>query len=357
MVSKHHAARLLPRLAGWVIDSTIPATLAGLALLLNATIENRMALAAFIAAIAFARLGWALLLWWGYATRGAGVGFRAMHLRLLDAEDARPIGWGRYLLRQVVWTLLAIPVLPLLLMLVFLVADPARRGWHDLASGAVAVEAPASEPAAEDAPSPLFGQPRTSPDWQAHGTPELTDTRRSGRVRPSTRRGVTGLENPTVPTTRRQPAQWESAPEEAATRLRARGAPSAERLTTPLPGGRSGAEGWYIALDDGREFDVTGLIVLGRKPSQPPGRTDSVLITAGEGDYAVSKSHLTLGVDERGVWVKDNNSTNGTAVVNRHGEFEPCPKGAQVRLREGQLVAYGDRGLTLRRRPIALTTS
>ena len=51
-------------------------------------------------------LGWAVLLWYMLAVRAATPGMRLMKLQLVGFLDGRPIGWGRVLLRAVVFWLL-----------------------------------------------------------------------------------------------------------------------------------------------------------------------------------------------------------------------------------------------------------
>ena len=70
----------------------------------------------------------------------------------------------------------------------------------------------------------------------------------------------------------------------------------------------------------------------------------------GAGGTAVSKVHLLIGTDKRGVHVTDRGSTNGTALVTPHG-LEPCVPGVQMRARDGQIVSFGDRSLTVLRHP------
>ena len=65
----------------------------------------------------------------------------------------------------------------------------------------------------------------------------------------------------------------------------------------------------------------------------------------------ISRTHVLIGTDLRGVFVVDRGSTNGTALVTAGGELEPCPADTQVRVRESQQVSYGNRWFTVLRRP------
>lgn len=150
--------------------------------------------------------------------------------------------------------------------------------------------------------------------------------------------------NPT-PETAVRVVQREALPEddEYGTRL----APNRANLPT-----RPGNEGWFVQLDDGRRVAVAGKVLIGRRPSQPTDGTTASLVEVGEGGHAISKVHLALGVDARGLHVTDLGSTNGTALVNQTGELDPCQPGVQTRVREGQTVSFGDRSLVVMRQPI-----
>lgn len=106
-----------------------------------------------------------------------------------------------------------------------------------------------------------------------------------------------------------------------------------------------------MQLDDGRRIPVEQLVLIGRRPSQPADGTTAQLVEVGEGGHAISKVHLALGVDARGLHVTDLGSTNGTALVSSAGELEPCQPGVQARLREGQTVSFGDRSFVAMRHP------
>jgi pSer/pThr/pTyr-binding forkhead associated (FHA) protein len=113
---------------------------------------------------------------------------------------------------------------------------------------------------------------------------------------------------------------------------------------------RKATDGWQLRLDDGRTLPVRGLVLIGRSP-QPQPDEQAELVQAGVESRMVSKTHLAIGLDHRGLYVMDRGSTNGTAIANSGGQFEPCAAGDPVRVREGQVVSFGDRYLEVRREP------
>lgn len=117
----------------------------------------------------------------------------------------------------------------------------------------------------------------------------------------------------------------------------------------PRAGMRAPDEGWKIALEDGRTIDVTGLVLIGRNPQPREGEEDAELIAVGEAARTVSKTHLAVDIDSRGIYVTDRGSTNGSAIANANGEFEPCQPGEIVRVREGQVVTFGEHRLEVQR--------
>ncbi|MGA4670279.1 RDD family protein [Propionibacteriaceae bacterium Y1923] len=446
-----HVAPLFQRLVAWLIDLSVPALLGVLTWFLQPRIVNPSVLLVVSLGIGLLQLAWGLLLWWGYGTRGAGVGFAVMKLQLVGITDGRPIGWWRYFLRQLVFGALVMTIVGGVFLVIFLIIHPRHQGWHDLAGKSVAIrareksagsrptrtvtgprkapsttvalpphlvakafdgtnaQAPTSAPdpaevarqaaayggqqpaqgapqssgwrppsapgAGGSAPEPPTGRnapagqqppmgqqlPQQAPAW---GGPQPQQGHQQPLAQPYPQPGAPlgyqqspGQQQP--PTQQPAAPQWQRpatpVPDAGETQVRARrGTTDDEEGGTHLvarPASRAGNEGWYIVLDDGRQVDVLGLVVLGRKPTQPVGKPDATLVPAGEGGHAVSKNHLQVGVDARGIWVSDTGSTNGTAVVSVRGDLEPCQPGVQVRVREGQVVSFGDRSLTVRRKP------
>src|SRR5665647_3683062 len=70
-----------------------------------------------------------------------------------------------------------------------------------------------------------------------------------------------------------------------------------------MPGlARKATDGWQLRLDDGRTVPVTGLVLIGRNP-RPQADEQAQLVQAGVESRMVSKTHLAVGLDHRGLYV------------------------------------------------------
>lgn len=108
-------------------------------------------------------------------------------------------------------------------------------------------------------------------------------------------------------------------------------------------------QGWRVTLDDGRELDVTGLILLGRNPQARPGEDGAQLIKISDESRTVSKTHLAIGVDAGGIYVMDRGSTNGSTATDPGGQSRPCAAGDVVQVEDGTIVSFGDHWLEVKR--------
>ncbi len=389
-------------------------------------------------AAAVLSLAYALYQWWGYASRGAGLGAQVTGLRLVSIRDGEPIGWWRVFLRHLIFTVLLATVVGGIALLVFLVIHERRQGWHDMAADSVVVEPKESGarvpgPAAKRAPqastvglpphlastfSPQAGT--STANWDSFAPTSQPPSGRPPRHPLSTPPApdwLPGVQSEPVRPVPQAPfnagAQWQPqqptpvpplAPEEPTQFSPPASAPSApppepvpptpqETPSRPIPqwiplptptsviepsvkvrprsfgevededgtriahvpanAGRGGGEGWYARLDDGREVELNVTVLLGRNPQKGPEDPEVHLVPASGDGRMISRTHLLIGTDPRGVYVVDRGSTNGTALVTTAGQLEPCPEGVQMRVREGQQVSYGNRWFTVLRRPIA----
>lgn len=268
---------------------------------------------------------WALVVWWMFATRAAGPGMRLMGLQLVGFRDGRPIGWGRFLVRAVLLAVLEVTVLGVLLMLVFLLRQPRRQGWHDLAADSVVIRA-----------RPLAPRNRPAAAAPASAAPAAPV--------PAARPAVSPTASPAdVPPTPVEQVREEPAPAAPSPVAPAPAAPAPTRVTPPAPAP------WVAVLDDGRELVVEGLMLLGRNPQPRPGEEQAELVKLPDDSRTVSKSHLALDVDDRGLYVVDRGSTNGSTVTSPEGHAFRCVPGQVSYVGEGSVVSIGDHWLTVRR--------
>ncbi|MGD7706099.1 RDD family protein [Microlunatus sp. Y2014] len=121
------------------------------------------------------------------------------------------------------------------------------------------------------------------------------------------------------------------------------------RLVQRVGNQRKPDQGWYIVLGDGRQVDVESLVLIGRNPQPRAGEEGAELVKVSDTSRTVSKTHIAVGVDTRGAYVMDRGSTNGSAIATTTGKFEPCAPGDVVRVREGQVVSYGEQRFEVRR--------
>ena len=121
-------------------------------------------------------------------------------------------------------------------------------------------------------------------------------------------------------------------------------------IAVPESSRADGQTGWFVMLDDGREIDIAGLVLLGRNPHAQPGEEDAQLIKIADETRTVSKSHLGIATDSDGAFVVDRGSTNGSTVTTSGGVSTKCRMGERVRVSEGSIVSIGDHWLEIRRR-------
>lgn len=337
--------------------------------------------------------GHALVQWWLLAERGYTLGRVLTGLRVLTADEGRPIGLGRALVRETVvaatWLL---PGLGAVLLGASAARDRTgrRRGWQDRAAGDVVFDVNIGVDPVQVPPTPRQATERLQSllgdaERRRHrDAPQRVAPSGGPAGTPGTTRGIMAVEDAPEPTRETEPE-----PTPAVTDQR-EVAPMVERPTSQQPAGprvvprapyeqRSSAS--YRALDDDVEHTrlrqartkvayaptraqtrpratlllwdnrvvvLEGTALVGRNPSPREGEALPVqVIAVVDRGRSVSKTHLAIGVDPDGVWLKDRNSTNGTVVTLEDGQQILCAPEQKVRVPVGASVAFGDYWLTV----------
>jgi uncharacterized RDD family membrane protein YckC len=408
------AAPLGKRFVAQLIDISVPLVVGSIMAAVNGALDGGGAATVVSVLGSLLIAGWLLLVWWMFATRAAGPGMRAMKLQLVGLRDGRPIGWGRFLARSLVLLALTATVIGLLVMLVVLVGQRRRQGWHDLAANAVVIKervlAPRKRPSTgSPAPAAALGPQAVPPSTETPADASRGQAVSSGRAQgpgqsPGPGQARPERAQPSGPQPDRpaqgqgQPAQGQPAQGQPAARTGVGGPgqpPSGpEQGRGAVPGGQPGSgdepparvaesirrtphgsvplsavpdadgrgqpaqrrahrpldQGWYVALDDGRTIDVPGLMLLGRNPQARPGEEDADLIKVADDTRTVSKTHLSLSVDASGLFVMDRGSTNGTTLTAPGRDSRYCLAGEVVPVEPGSIVSFGDHWLKLEQR-------
>ncbi|MDR0847633.1 MAG: FHA domain-containing protein [Propionibacteriaceae bacterium] len=96
-----------------------------------------------------------------------------------------------------------------------------------------------------------------------------------------------------------------------------------------------------LVFDTGQRVRVSGPGLLGRNPQSAD---PHVVCTAVEDpDMSISKTHLEVGVDVQGFWVRDRGSTNGSALLDNSGQPRRLEAGVSVHPKIGDIVTMGHR--------------
>lgn len=120
---------------------------------------------------------------------------------------------------------------------------------------------------------------------------------------------------------------------------------------SPLPGSPahvapppSAQAGLVLCFDTGERRPVEPEMLIGRDPA-PGDRSGPApaLVAVSDPDLSVSKTHLLVRSDGRGVTVVDRGSVNGTAVEDVQGVLTPVTDGAEVHAGVGATVRFGAR--------------
>jgi uncharacterized RDD family membrane protein YckC len=284
-------------------------------------------------------------------------------LRVLSAEDARPIGVLRAVLRTFLLGTATLPTLGFGTAALAWTAmvDPSgwRRGWHDLRAGSVVVDVrprPVAEEPDEEPPRQVVNLTAMRLVPASPTPPRRVPTR--GRRPPAPAAGPAPGEPVPVPTvTPRQGLGWPlvgdgpAEPQPPALGPKpaapppgvATGEPARPRPPAAAPGR------WQVTFDTGEQFEVRGLTLVGRRPEPRPGEPVKRLVTLPSDDLSLSKTHAQFQVVPDGALVvMDRGSTNGSLLI-RAGVTRRLAGGKPATMRDGDRVRFGDREMTVSR--------
>jgi hypothetical protein len=112
----------------------------------------------------------------------------------------------------------------------------------------------------------------------------------------------------------------------------------------PWPSGHEAAvsapSSYVLEFSTGQVVTVTGAGLIGRAPHTGHGETTLQLVSVDDPGRSVSKVHARFEADADGLWIEDQESGNGTVVVQHGlaplpilpGRRHPVPVGAVVRI-------------------------
>lgn len=335
-----YLASLGRRLAAFAIDVLAPYVLVSIGVLL--IIGDGPNVPAVICLVL--PICWAGLLCWMVATKAAGPGMRLLGLQIVGLHDGRPIGVGRALLRGLIISLLGLTVVGLIVGSVVMLLQSRRQGWHDRAVDSVVIEErqlapPRPRTAAKDRPTPR-AEGRTTEEAAATGrTGERVDLVEDGPI--DEHQSIEDDPNEDDPHTGDADSEDPPAAPVAATPTAepdsVAAAPAVASMASPPPD-----QGWVVVLEDGREIPIQRLVLIGRNPQPRPGEEDARLIKIVDEARTVSKTHLAINLDARGVLVTDRGSTNGSAVTDPDGGYELLTADEPRRITgAGHLISFG----------------
>lgn len=327
---------------------------------------------------------------------GTSPGKAMTGLRVVHHGTGTPIGVGRALWRALLLGLSGLPTFGLGLATLAWTAvedrGKQRRGWHDQQAHSVVVDVrpiPASATADDEAaprhivnltamrlvPAPVIEQPVTpartpNPAWSPSAAvpPPPPGATQARGVRPAPTSPPPGPPPPPVaPVAPVAPARPPVAPtppparpsQPSVSSLPPAPAPAPVSAPPPPPpppppsrrtppaAAAPLAVKWRIEFDDGRTIDVTGVVLVGRRPEPRNGEAVAHLVPLSSKDMSVSKTHAQIGPSSDGsLLVMDRGSTNGSLLV-RGGVTRHLAAGRPSTLQPGDRVHFGDRSMTV----------
>lgn len=305
------------------------------------------------------------------------IGMRLMGIKLAHAGDDAPLGFGRALGRNLVWGITGGMVVGWFSPLFD--PSPWRRGWHDLAVGAVMADAVPSRPAAPVAApvaEPVVAAPAVGPAAPAFAAPvpaqpapviehvspvakRMPPAPIVERIAPAAAPIAVApaavaapVLAPAAPAAQPIPASWAPvvrAPQRVPRTLpvdvisTVPGAESPRGIrpadpSTPMPATLA-----MLVWDDGTRHTVFDATLFGRSPAGEPGKR---LTAVRDETLSISKTHFEIGADGQSAWVLDRYSLNGV-ILTRGGVPQRLVPGEPARLWPGDVLDVGDRRVTV----------
>ena len=285
---------------------------------------------------------------------GVSPGKALVGLRVVAADDGRPIGVPQALVRTAILGFFTLPTagLGLATLAWTAVMDPSgrRRGGHDQMTSSVVVDirpAPAENDRVDVRPRQIVNLTAMrllpTPRTPARSTPSAPETPTSAPTSSPTSGPPSAPmpSGPPVPATAAVPTPAgprPSGPPPAAP-------PAASSAPASGPSSRPGR--WRVAFDTGEEFVVEGLALVGRRPEPRGDEPVRHVVPLRSSDMSVSKTHAQFQVVPDGALVvMDRGSTNGSALV-RQGVSRPLTAGRPATLIDGDTVRFGDRSMSV----------
>jgi uncharacterized RDD family membrane protein YckC len=318
----------IDRLVAWGIDVAV-------AVVALRYLDGLVAVLVIVATVVGVGLVFAVLV----GSTGATPGKSLLGLRLVHTGTGQPLGVGPAVLRTFVLGAAAVPFgfgLAALAWTALADVTRLRRGWHDHLVSSIVWDARPVEVLheAED-PGPRhvvnLTALRLAPARPVEEPPPVTELPARAPSRP---RHAGHPDAGTSRTTVRDPDLLRGEPEPE---------PAPAVPVEPPPAS------WGLAFDHGERVVVDTLVLIGRRPEARHGEQAARLVALPSSDMSVSKTHAQVVVaDDGALVVTDRGSTNGSTLV-RQGAQRPLEPGRPTTLLEGDVVALGDRTMTVHR--------
>ena len=350
------------RAVAYIIDALIAAALS--TVLITALImavmmtDPRAALVTLLVGLPLVFLvliGWFIV--YTVMQSGTGsIGMRAQGLRLARAADGAPLGFGKTLLRNVIFGLAASIVVGYFTPLF----DGSGRfqGWHDKVAGSLMLDAraggtvdaaPPTEamtvPPVPPLPTASAPLPQSAPPVPAPAAPAPAPA----PAQPTYAAPAAAADNSLIAFV---PGVTQDGPPAAAREVDAP-TPVAVPDPTLTPADEGDIEDTRISVpghrlvftwDDGLRVPVSKRTLFGRNPAPEEG---AVVVPVRDETLSLSKTHFEAASEPAsGGWIIDRHSTNGTVVV-RDGQRIECVPGERTHVRLGDAIEIGERIVTV----------